>query len=524
MNRALLPSSFVKEKSLSRITWVLLGILWVSLFSRTSLWWNEASYYTHGWGVPFLALVLLAKRLPQPLADNGKAKELGLTILFLPALLFLCFRFVGEPDPFWRLPLWGETIMLCVLSGLFFHWQKTPIRGQTWFLISIYLMTALPWPAGVETKVVHGLTNLISQLTTETLLVSGFPAEMVGNSIRVDQQEITINQACSGIRSLQNLISFAVFLVVYFRFDFGRSAFLFLVTGTTALLCNLFRALTLSFVFLNYGESTQASWHDTIGNVYVILSMALMFLYAWYVRPPEKPYKFSMPVENDKEHRAPISRSAAWGWIGILTAPPLVTLIWFSYLCPAVPSFAWQANLGTEAAPLDPGIHQVLQYDYGKRTKIVLADGSSADVIYFGYEQDSAAASLCSRNHPPDYCMGYSGIELINSHPEITFPYDGQSLSFRHYSRQGPSQNNGSSDLHVFWGSFTLDSRILPFEFSFTSPWAKAGWFLSGKLSYERKVLLITLDGTRSRKEATGTLFQVLEKIIQPIEANQGNS
>ena len=202
----------------------------------------------------------------------------------------------------------------------------------------------------------------------------------------------------------------------------------------------------------------------------------------------------------------------------------MVTLIWFSYLCPAVPSFAWQANLGTEAAPLDPGIHQVLQYDYGKRTKIVLADGSSADVIYFGYEQDSAAASLCSRNHPPDYCMGYSGIELINSHPEITFPYDGQSLSFRHYSRQGPSQNNGSSDLHVFWGSFTLDSRILPFEFSFTSPWAKAGWFLSGKLSYERKVLLITLDGTRSRKEATGTLFQVLEKIIQPIEANQGNS
>ena len=88
-------------------------------------------------------------------------------------------------------------------------------------------MTALPWPAGLETKVVHGLTNLISQLTTEIILLSGFPAEMVGNSIRVDQQEITINQACSGIRSLQNLISFAVFLVIYFRFNpSGPASFL----------------------------------------------------------------------------------------------------------------------------------------------------------------------------------------------------------------------------------------------------------------------------------------------------------
>ena len=36
-------------------------------------------------------------------------------------------------------------------------------------------MTALPWPAGIETKVVHGLTKLISQLTTEIILLSGFP-------------------------------------------------------------------------------------------------------------------------------------------------------------------------------------------------------------------------------------------------------------------------------------------------------------------------------------------------------------
>ena len=77
------------ETFLSRTAWILLGFSWVSLFSRMSLWWNEASYYTHGWGVPLLALVLLAKRLPETLAENRQTKEPGLTILFLPALLFL---------------------------------------------------------------------------------------------------------------------------------------------------------------------------------------------------------------------------------------------------------------------------------------------------------------------------------------------------------------------------------------------------------------------------------------------------
>ena len=70
-------------------------------------------------------------------------------------------------------------IFLSLLSGLFLS-AKSPDSLATWLLVSIYLMTALPWPAGIESKVVHGLTNLISQLTTEIILLSGFPAEMGG--------------------------------------------------------------------------------------------------------------------------------------------------------------------------------------------------------------------------------------------------------------------------------------------------------------------------------------------------------
>ena len=55
------------------------------------------------------------------------------------------------------------------------------------------------------------------------------------------------------------------------------------------------------------------------------------------------------------------------------------------------------------------------------------------EAIHFGYNPESAAASLCSRNHPPDYCMGYTGVKILESNSEVTYDYVGSSLVFRHY-------------------------------------------------------------------------------------------
>ena len=62
-----------------------------------------------------------------------------------------------------------------------------------------------------------------------------------------------------------------------------------------------------------------------------------------------------------------------------------------------------------------------------------------------------------------------------------------------------------------------MDSRIDSFDFTHSSLFEKAQWFLSGKLSYERKVLLITITGTHSPKQAKEKLFSVLDKIVKPV-------
>ena len=189
------------------------------------------------------------------------------------------------------------------------------------------------------------------------------------------------------------------------------------------------------------------------------------------------------------------------------------TFFWFSALCPKPENFTWSVNLGESTQQLAQGVEDVLQFDYGEKKKFSLGQDAWIEVIHFGYNPESAAASLCSRNHPPDYCMGYTGIEIVEANPEVTFIHDGTPLVFRHYSST-PNQIVGDSILNVFWGSFTLDSRIASFEFQHASILEKAKWFLSGKLSYERKVLLITVKGSMDQQIAKSELFNLLGKIL----------
>lgn len=499
-------------KCLDQWGWhIALGFLlfsWISLLSRMSLWWNEASYYTHGWAVPVLSLLLLAQRNSDWKVSN-KTPISPWHILAIGFLLLLPSRILSEPDPFWRVPLWGETIAHCLATGLFIYQNGKRICWQSWAWTSLYLCTALPWPSGLESAIIHELTSLVSLLTAECLLLLGYPAEISANAIMVDQQKVTINQACSGIRSFQNLISLSIFLSVYFRYGWGRILPLIILSVACTLIFNFFRAVTLSYVFLDFGPEVQEQWHDFIGNFFVTLSMLCIGGIAWLIKPEDQNQK----ELNKAEPKAVLNESKPWPFSVIFGTPMILVYLWFSLLGPEVPTFSWEVKLGANTEPIEAGVKDVLLFDYGEKINFNNPNSNQVEVIHFGYYEDSAAESLCSRNHPPDYCMGYSGIRLVDSNSEIKYYHKDEPLHFRHYST--PSKGvKKLSDLHVFWGSFTLDNRINSFEFKPVTVWEKATWFLSGKLSFERKVLLITINGPKSKMEAKKELVTTLEKIV----------
>ena len=492
----------------------LLGLClgWVSLFLRTSLWWNEASYYTHGWSVPFLALLLFAR---------GQVKEAHLPPINKGAALvltgaFICFaiaRIIGEPDPFWRFPLWVEMGGLSVLTALFIHISPLQKSWKDWIPSGVYLLTCLPWPAGIETATIHTLTGWITHWTADTLLWFGQPAEMSGRAILVDQRIVSIDHACSGIRSFQNLLSFGLFFGFYFYLSISSIALNLFIALLISIFFNFIRAFVLSWLFLEYGKEFQLDWHDFVGNVTIVSSLGILWFLSWTLSL----------IRNRTNHSKPRNKSGlsaskfiprAMQTFGIcILGLEILIFAWFDFKSQQHNQFRWKVELGEQEVYIEEGVRKVLLFDYGGQAKIDWGEGHKADVIHFGYHEDSAAASLCSRNHPPDFCMGYSGLTIMVEDPEATYQFYGNKMDFRYYSTQ-VNLRNQSSNLHVFWGSFSVDSRIDSFEFKDASLGEKAKWFLSGKLSFERQVLLIGMKGAKSQREARNGLHEVLSKII----------
>ena len=69
-----------------------------------------------------------------------------------------------------------------------------------------FLLLAVPWPSGLEQDIVQGLMRGVAAIAAELMNVLAIPAEAQGNLIRVRDQLVGVDEACSGIRSLQTML------------------------------------------------------------------------------------------------------------------------------------------------------------------------------------------------------------------------------------------------------------------------------------------------------------------------------
>ena len=483
---------------------------WFSLFSRIHLWWNEASYYTHGYSVPILTIVLFF-RIHRLNPANKPTNQSSFKFFPLLALAYVISRFIVEPDPFWRLPLWLELLALSACTGLLIKESKISLPTKQLALLTLYLCTCLPWPASLESAVIFGMSQWISAITSELLLICGYPAVQIGTLIVVDQQEISINNACSGIRSLQNLISFALFFSLYYRHSLFRSGCCLFFAFCLVVLFNSLRALTLSLVALVWDDSMLNNWHDAIGNFYICASFFCLFFLSWFLSGEENGKSESKRPLNMKSIQLPKVVSISF----ILTVILAESLVygWFSVYRKNPVQFDWFVKEGPHVSPLKEGVREVLQFDFGHQQKIELSQGNAAEVVYFGYNESSAAASLCSRNHPPDYCMAYAGLSLVQTYAPLRAKIGEQTLQFLHYTSRQQSFF-AKPNLHVFWCSATLDGRIDAFQFENPTLAEKLLHFLSGKLSFQRQVILISIPGERTMEDAKKELLTILPKVV----------
>ncbi len=502
-------------------------LVWAGLWNQLRVDWTINDQYQYGWFVPPLALALLALRwMDRPAPRPGRLTAPGVWIVAgLAGLALFCLlplRLIEVPNPDWRLIFWVHAGILTALSLGLAAW----CGGWPWvrhFAFPVgFLLLAVPWPSGLEQDIVQGLMRGVAAIAAELMNVMAIPAEAQGNLIRVRGQLVGVDEACSGIRSLQTMLMGGCLLGELSRLSVPRRFALLGGGLLVAMVANIFRSSLLVWLAAEHGVATLEKYHDLAGiSVLLIVFGGLLWINARLARGPRP----AAPLPNEAPAVPPPAATSAFR-----LPPPaflLAVVCWLA--CVEIGTAAWYRS-GTPAAqpgvprwtvvPPDsaPGFQTVriddrsarlLRFDRGLSARWARPDADrpagppdGCSLFFFRWEPGHASAAQADM-HQPHICLTASGLTMTADHGTAPFALpDGLTLPVRRYEFVWHGQ-----PVYVFFVVWQDGVGQQTLADAPTERWDRLRAVVERRANLGRQTLEFIVDGTNGAAGAEG-LFE----------------
>jgi exosortase len=417
------------------LPWILPGILWSWLFFHLSAEWTLNPQYNYGWSAPFLALLLFYFRWQQRPAPEAAPRRRSSAIAGGWVLLALLFplRVIEEANPDWRLLSWVLALVVIAISLL----SLARVGGMSWvrhFAFPVCLpLAAVPWPVRFETMVVQGMMRGVAYVAVEIAGWLGVGAYQIGNVIQLRNGFVGVDEACSGVKTLQAGILVALVLGELFRLQWRRRIALVFVGCSWIFACNVFRATTLVLVAAQSGLESLGRWHDAIGTAALVGGMAGIMALAWLWKrePADKPWHAPGPAVR----QGPTHQFIALGWLILVFAG---TEFWYRmHERELIERPPWQAswpeaNATLTNLPIPETTRVILHYDAAKSAAWENPRGVQW-WSFFAYWKPQRAALQLVRSHSPEICLPAIGRSFRTARPDLNLRAGAIALDFRSY-------------------------------------------------------------------------------------------
>lgn len=457
---------------------LVLAALWWRVIYQLLPQWSLFEQYAYGRVVPILCLYLFWARWsdrPRDFAANrGESSSSGPCwgwrgLFLLLALLLLPTRLLLEANPVWRLPLWvlgvaavGLTLLLLVRHG-----------GWAWgrhfgFAVALFLV-AIPWPTALELAVTKHLMRANVAITAELLWWVNIPAMPEGNVIRLSQGLVGIDEACSGIRSLQTCLMIALFLGGFYKLGLPQRVLLCAASVGFTFVFNVGRTFLLSNIGARQGIPAIDRWHDLAGTAILLgCCLCLWSLSQWLGRrtPPERRVAASDTSQRSEagaDEARRVWRSPLWSWgvgLGVwLVVVEAGTEVWFRLHEQRSPT---GQTWGLKWPPVRPEFNFTpisrnelaqLGCDENASGAWKESDGSFWRLYHFRWIPSRTLARRVAVNlakcHAPDHCLVSAGKKLRQDFGTVSVRLEGYDFPFQKMLFDDHGQN-----LLVFYGVF----------------------------------------------------------------------
>ena len=425
---------------------------WSFLVFHLSLEWWKNPQYSYGFIVPFLSAALIIGRRHEwmsevsnpPSQDHLPAKSRFL--FFLAAFSLFPVELLRQVSPQLRsIGVYGAFICVVLTFWVLRRIGFSRIPSAFWGSVLLFL-TAVPWPTTLEVAITQKLMKEIAGLAADVLGLMGIRAEAQGNLIQTPLGLVGIDEACSGIRSLQSCIMVSVALSFFFRLTTGKTWLLVAAGVLLALVGNLIRTLTLAWLAASRGPAILELFHDSAGWSILI---GVTFVLFWIAKRNETPF-----LEEKSEYRVlDFSRLPQVKSVVLIAVSSLIAAhLWFwahDTFAPARtdPSMVLQASPGfsIEKVAVPPAILATLEpregvYYRGRSLKV-------GDVSIYSFFWPPGSNNLVAFFHRPDICMTGVGWKMTEEVRKVNVEIAGKKTSWHIFS----FERNGQHVLQA-WG------------------------------------------------------------------------
>lgn len=451
-----------------------------------------------------------------PMPGDGRGIS-GLVLFFIGLLVLVQFpaKVIFEANADWRLILWSQALGVLVVTLLvLYRWGG--FRWTVHFgMPFVFFLTSIPWPRWLEDQLVIHLMEVVATATVEAVNLLGYYAKQSGNIITLKNGVVSVEEACSGVRSFQSTIMGAIFLGELLRFVVGWRIFLIVAGAACAVFFNFCRTLTLTIISAEHGGEVMDRWHDPAGYMVFVFSMASLALLCLFIR--------TMLSAKKVDHRltgGPFVKEPHWLPLpGMVTAMALVifaepfTHIWYAIRGPdSRHELSWEMNWyqGTQDLKFEEiqsRIKDVLFFDEGEL--VTWTTPNRYRWIAYFFEWDSGKAAQLGGVHNPELCLPAVGWQMDELVTDLIWEGpDGLELIFNSYRFSVPEKT-----VYVFYCQW--DPQGYPYH-------TKGGRFRLDRLHDawigDRKAgkqqLEIIIEGPHSMEDAKEALVSFLNDSV----------
>ena len=174
------------------------------------------------------------------------------------------------------LALLVATAWVGLVALLYGYWGRALMR-RLWFPL-LYLLFLIPPPYAIMGPLTRGLKLWVAATAVHLVGAAGVETAVSGDAVFVDQYELLVEAACSGMNSIVGLAAVGLFYL-YGRHqdDVARLGTVAVLIVPIAMLANLLRVATLLWLVHAFGDAILGTLlHPVVGIAMFVAAMAML--------------------------------------------------------------------------------------------------------------------------------------------------------------------------------------------------------------------------------------------------------